>query len=803
MIPSTKSLVRDRLQAEGHLDEPWAGRLLDAIAERPTEQQIHGGAYLKAITVEGFRGIGPERTLTLTPGPGLTLVVGRNGSGKSSFAEALEVLLTGTSQRWMGRSKVWQDGWRNLHQAQPTAIRAQVVLDGIGDTIVSTSWAPEAPFDAATSWVQLKGKPRGPLDTLGWQTALSTYRPFLSYNELGSLLDGEPSKLYDALSKVLGLDDVVEAQNTLAAQRTERERVLKTSDTRRKQLIESLKTYVATREDDRASACITALETKPWNLAALESFVRADGPSDASDTLTLLTRAASLEAPSSEQVATAVSSLRSAVEALARVAGTDADRARTQADLLSKALDAHTHLETEDCPVCGTSGVLTKEWEATARAEVVRLRGEAAESASAQAAGKSAHREAQQCLGAVPSLLDQLAAHKDLDLAGLAEAHAAWKEWTGGRSLSELTDLATHLDSHHVTLVIALEDLRRAAEAERQRREDLWRPLQQALTQWLPEALDAQAAVEDVPAIKEAEAWLKTAAVEIRKDRFQPIRDKVAVAFNHLRQNSSVTLEQIDLIGAKTQRRVELGVTIDGIEGAALGVMSQGELHALALSLFLPRATLDDSPFRFIVVDDPVQSMDPARVDGLARALDEAARTRQVIVFTHDERLPEAVRRLGIATTILGVTRRPQSVVDVRVERDPVEAYLSDAFALIKTQDLSDAVKRQVVPGFLRLAIEATCVTMVRRRRLSNGMSHAEVEAALDECRTTTQKAALALFDDVEKAGDVMGRLRRMGDWAVDSFRQCNQGAHVAAEGDMESLARDTQKLVRALQAAR
>ena len=82
-----------------------------------------------------------------------------------------------------------------------------------------------------------------------------------------------------------------------------------------------------------------------------------------------------------------------------------------------------------------------------------------------------------------------------------------------------------------------------------------------------------------------------------------------------------------------------------------------GRLHALALSLFFPRATMDESPFRFVVVDDPVQSMDPAKVDGLARVLEEAAATRQVVVFTYDDRLPEAVRRLGIDATILEVSR--------------------------------------------------------------------------------------------------------------------------------------------------
>ena len=46
--------------------------------------------FLQGIRVRGFRGIGPESTLSIAPGPGLTLVVGRNGCGKSSFAEAAE-----------------------------------------------------------------------------------------------------------------------------------------------------------------------------------------------------------------------------------------------------------------------------------------------------------------------------------------------------------------------------------------------------------------------------------------------------------------------------------------------------------------------------------------------------------------------------------------------------------------------------------------------------------------------------------------------------------------------------------------
>ena len=151
--------------------------------------------------------------------------------------------------------------------------------------------------------------------------------------------------------------------------------------------------------------------------------------------------------------------------------------------------------------------------------------------------------------------------------------------------------------------------------------------------------------------------------------------------WEHLRQQSNVTLGKIELVGAGNKRKVSLDVTVDGVAGAALGVMSQGELHSLALSLFLPRATLEESPFRFVVIDDPVQSMDPSRVDGLARALEETALTRQVIVFTHDERLPEAVRRLGIDSRMFMVTRRPGSVVEVRKSLYPRPAAFAKASA--------------------------------------------------------------------------------------------------------------------------
>ncbi len=125
MTPELLRIVDRRLEATGALEHGWSLLVLGAcesdasltavlegrapttrrgIATAEKEPQDRPGAYLDSITVEGFRGVGPKRTLEIQPGPGLTLVVGRNGSGKSSFAEGVEILLTGTNSRWAKRS---------------------------------------------------------------------------------------------------------------------------------------------------------------------------------------------------------------------------------------------------------------------------------------------------------------------------------------------------------------------------------------------------------------------------------------------------------------------------------------------------------------------------------------------------------------------------------------------------------------------------------------------------------------------------------------------------------------------------
>ena len=70
-------------------------------------------------------------------------------------------------------------------------------------------------------------------------------------------------------------------------------------------------------------------------------------------------------------------------------------------------------------------------------------------------------------------------------------------------------------------------------------------------------------------------------------------------------------------------------------------------------------------------------------ISGIERAqydlkLSTLTRDRQVVVFTHDDRLPASVRRMQLEATVIAVTRKPGSVVECRPSRNPIQAHLSD-----------------------------------------------------------------------------------------------------------------------------
>lgn len=777
------SLALGALLGDEELQAALAGEASDRPARDDVPSGAPVGAYLSSLSVRGFRGIGPEARIDLTPGPGLTIVVGRNGSGKSSFSEALEVLLTGESYRWKKRAKVWKDGWRNLHADEPPRVLARFAADGLpGEMVVERTWeAGEKDADAAATVVQLPGRKRTDLAGIGWTGAVvEGFRPLLSYRELGIIGDN-PSDLFDALTNVLGLDVVESASDLLRAARRDREQVEKQVRT---QLKDDLLPALRASDDERAAAAVEALEGRNWDLATVEHLAAGRDPTNE-----LLGQLARLEPPAAAEVARVAAELEAAITKAERLGASDSGRARALADLLRKAVDHHDRHGDGPCPICG-AGHLDSRWRSDVDSHIRRLEGEAgsydAEKSRLRGAVDAARR-----LCTVPPAALTASGESDVDSA---TALAAWESWADPPS--EPASLARHLRDGYPPLRSAVEQLRGAAAERYSHREEQWAPLAARLADWTDLARRGLRDRDTAGALKEAEGALDDVGTELRGERFEPISRQAIDLWRRLKLQSNVDLTSVELTGSRTRRRVDLKVSVDGHEGAALGVVSQGEVNCLALSLFFPRVTRPGSPFRFLAIDDPVQAMDPARVDGLASVFADMAADRQIVVFTHDDRLPEALRRLALPHTILELTRAPGSVVSVRMGLDPVHQAFRDARAVAMDGELPVEVARRVVPGLCRSGIEAACMERVRRVRIGRGESHGEVEDLLLATKKLAGHLSLALFDDPDRGGEVGKELeRRWGRRFAGVFRHVNKGAHHAEEGNLIELVNEARSL--------
>ncbi|WP_326655938.1 AAA family ATPase [Streptomyces anthocyanicus] len=687
-------LVRTRLAA-AELTGPVKTLVEEALGDggAPASSPV-GRVYLESVAVTRFRGIGPRTWLRLNPRPGVNLVVGRNGSGKSSIAEGLETAFTGTNLRWEGKDAARSRNWRNLHDTDGgPEIEVKLAVNGDdGRSTLVRTWEGED-FDDSRGELRRPGHGRVPLDQAGWEQPLANFRPFLSYADLDRMISGKPSQMYDAIATILGLGQLSAAESRLRQQLRELEAAAKAV----KEELPGLKDALYRLEDDdRALQALLAVDTPDVpDFAAVDALV-AGLPARADDGLIAELRLeAAVQGPEMERTGVAVDRLREALACVDDLRGTSAEDALQRAALLERAVDHHDrHPDSDSCPVCGAIGKLDAVWAANALAQVAALRREAETVTAARSELRSAARAVQDLVHTperVPvSLTDP------------------WNAWTACRTIGDPVELARRALEAAVVLADACAAVRDRAACELEKRDERWSALVARLAGWAERARAVEAAKERLKELRKASAWLKALVAELREQRMAGFADQSQRIWEKLRQESNIDLKAVSLKGSEKAnvRKLVMDVTVDGREASALGVMSQGEQHSLALSLFLPRAVTTDSPFGFIVIDDPVQSMDPAKVYGLARVLHELGQHRQVVVFTHDTRLQRAFVGQELPVAVFEVERGASSRVNVRPVTDPVRQALDDARAIAGSRDLPAAARTHVLPSLCRIALE-------------------------------------------------------------------------------------------------
>ncbi|MCV7056446.1 AAA family ATPase [Mycolicibacterium gilvum] len=744
-------------------------------------------AFLRSITVSGFRGIGPRATLEVNPYRGITVISGRNGSGKSSFAEALEYALTGTSYRWEAKKgQHWQASWRNLHAGEPASIKVDFAMEPDDDrtgavATVGVEWSPGCNLNAAERWSQIKGQRRETVAALGWDQALKTHRPLMSYDELGGVFEEGQAALYDALDTLLGLDDVAAAEGRLKDAEKRLGGARKTANDARTRLRNSLSEVT----DPRAEQVKKLTARVPYDLDAIKATTLGTATEQAA-TIAKLRKVAALEVPPTARATEVANELRAAIEA--HVAGADSalKALASRAALLRDAL--HLHADTGDgaCPVCET-GTLDADWRAAAEE---RLRAAEASTTKHQALAlrlKQARSAADDFFGEVADV----AAVEGVDLAALAPFAEALKD--ARTAPGTLTDQPGHVELATTELDQAAAALRKEAAERADSLEDAWAPSAGAIVAWAELETAARKDDASLDQVRRALKCLREAADTLRERRLAPMVEQTGEFWERMRHESNVDIGSISLEGVANRRHVVVDGAVDGVSTGALTVMSQGELHALALAMFIPRATTPASPFRFLVLDDPIQAMDPAKIAGFLDVLVELGKTRQVIVFSHDDRLPAAIRARSVPAQLLDVTREQGSLVVVKTNDLPADRYVADAEALILDDDIDDLIKRKAAPGLFRMAIEAAAHQRYFGERAKAGTAYHETDTAWEEAKTTQRRVALAITGAAD--GDVSAwksyRRHRFPTVAISA-----SGTHRGAELDRGTI-RDLRATVR------
>ncbi len=161
---------------------------------------------LRQLTVQGMRGFRDRQTVSF--GQVLTLVLGANGTGKTSLVEALEWLLYGRTarrERGEGLSKQeYKGSYANVHWDWHERPFVEAVVDAADGT--EHTVRRELSKDESSD-LYVDGEPRPDLSVLG---VLSEFaKPLVMQHALQDFIHSQPKQRYRALSSMLGLEGLI------------------------------------------------------------------------------------------------------------------------------------------------------------------------------------------------------------------------------------------------------------------------------------------------------------------------------------------------------------------------------------------------------------------------------------------------------------------------------------------------------------------------------------------------------------------------------------------------------------------
>ncbi len=663
---------------------------------------------LKTITIEGFRGFNQQQTVSLDAE--VVLVLGDNGSGKSSVTEALEWVFFGhTSRELTARSKQDYGGThvRNVHYGGDNPSVAVAFELNAREHVACKVY-----INANTQQRYLDGQPVDDFASLG--VDLSPHaRPVLGQAEIRALVDTPRGERYKQVADILGLGEIGQTIQDLRALRT-----AKPKDPLVAQRLEALERTSKQCQEVGLDEVAHALSKPPVSAEALVPAVRTalQGNAGASaDELAgqLDACIASLLKPS--QQPKAVADLFPAKPRLNEEALVNADRSSKSALRCLRSRSAPTAPlefvkfkrqglklapEGETCPMCDeptlTQGkrknlqtIVDKNLEALKQEEgltsecrdinafldsleadlLAGLPGDGQLRLAIEQT-QDEPRFAEHCkeLGGLLTQRDELAEKAPL----IRAAAGGWWQTVSPAVSSHEYPLPESCDSvwakvmakvrEHVASAAKLDDdVQEVRERIRQAAPGLSDSSQvlvdryQCLRKVLGDRLSLASAAHCQELLTKVDAMVRQLSAFERAKLTQAtnrLSQEVKTVYEKLNPSESIVFQQA-AVAPGTQKSISLVADFGGKELNPVSQFSEAHSNSLGIALYVSQRVTSNPTWGFMLFDDPVQSMDVQHSTSLGFLLQELAEQKQLIVMTHQPSFFEKLRELFSGGSLL------------------------------------------------------------------------------------------------------------------------------------------------------
>ena len=688
---------------------------------------------LEKVSIKGYRGIGNDDPLVLTfdPTPGVTVLHGLNGAGKSSISDAIEIGLTGkipaVTAGTAGKAALWDP----IHLARgATSARVEVTLASEDQrllliALLDSSGNIQSHEAELTNAV---GTRKIALDA-SWHDALASHQPVFAYASLERRvqLSKDLATYFEGLLALGGsftaLEDAITDRANASTLAHSRWRSAKD---------DAMRSLAAIDVERGSEATVMPLEpvNEPSAGDGLDEWLKDAG------LLQEGTSSSPLPSDSREQLGMAASRANASILAFDKARVTSEQNLSTALELLHSEATGR-HVDSDACPVCAAPG---SNWLETLGTTVDQNK-------NLTRLQKEVEAETRALAGVTESLLPAVlrvgeAAGVDDPIRSLSSTAEDLQDRfvearrtshpTQHLALTATTELSAWLVSQEAQTLI--DEAVARTDAMKQWQIARARAVENFTTVWRADGALAAKSVSWAETLKRVDDLRK----QLRKRRSVTLEGKAGSRIENLLSDADLHLKGINVLSSKASMELvdQNGNKVD------LGMLSAGQRNAVLLAPLL--ASVDAGPFGFLILDDPVHAFDELRIDRLAESLSRIADSRRVIVLTHDDRLKEylAARTTDHDTRL--VDRSSASgAVEVSDSSHFWHELLTDAghihdLALKEagsTKDVTDALRR-----LCRMSIDNALRSFTLRNAVVSGRDAADDLKTLDAKHKTEER---------------------------------------------------------------